>query len=64
MTWLWYIIAFMAGAIFMWKFAGFALRLVFGRGYQLRHVLKNLDPDSFIRLRKAINEETTRRNSL
>lgn len=39
-------------------------KLMFRKGRYLRETLRNLNPDSFLRVRKAVDEETTRRNAL
>ena len=61
---IWYIVAFFAGVFFTWKVGFWMIDRVFAKGKQLTHVLTKMSPDSFARLRQAIAEETSRRNSL
>ncbi len=58
------VIAFIGGMFFMW-FVGYRLlNLVYGKGKNLKNVLKNLNPDAFKRLRDAVDAEKERRASL
>lgn len=61
---IWYAVSFLAGCVFMWFFGYSLLNRVYGKGKMLGHVLKNLSPDGFLRLRKAVEAETSRRNTL
>lgn len=64
MTLLNLILAFIAGMIFMWYFGYRLMGRVYGKGKMLDHVLRNLGPDAFVRLRKAVEAERQRRDSL
>lgn len=61
---IWYVVAFFAGMIFMWKVGLVLLNKAFKTGWQLEHTLKALNADSFAHLRKKVDAETNRRNTL
>lgn len=61
---IWYIVAFAAGAFVMAKTYFFLFGRFIKRGWQLEHVLKGLSPDQFNHLRKGVDAETNRRNTL
>jgi len=58
------LLAFIAGAAFMWFLGYRLLKRVYGQGKMLDHVLRNLAPDGFVRLRNAVDAEQKRRNAL
>lgn len=61
---MWYVVAFIAGAVLMWKVGWKLMSLVYGKGHFLKETLRSLSPDAFIRLRQAVELEDSRRNAL
>jgi hypothetical protein len=61
---IWYVVAFVAGMVFMWKWGWWLFGKVVKKGWKIEHTLKTMSPDSFQRLRRAVDSEASRRNSL
>jgi hypothetical protein len=59
-----YTVVFVAGFLSYHFLSRHLGRLMFRKGRYLSETLRNLNPDSFLKVRKAVDAETTRRNAL
>lgn len=60
MSFVW---GFLIGIVCMWLFMKYVYATFFKDGMLADH-LRRTSPDAFAKIRKAVNDETTRRNSL
>ena len=62
-TWLWIILAFLAGALFWYRAGGWMVRKAFRSTEYRRRVINNLSDSALIKVERDISEELLRRQA-